>query len=336
MVIKRPKFSIVITLLKINHYVRESIEHILKQTFQDFEIIVVSCQEETENFPKTRIINAGRLSPAMGRNLGVKESRGEIIAFIDDDAFPEKDWLEKTLHYFKDSEFSAVAGPGLMPPKSTFKQKLSGLVYELSAGKTYYRYRKGKKQEVDDYPTCNLLVKKSDFLAAGGFAERYWGGEDTQFCHALTHVLNKKIIYDPSVVVYHHRRENIKGHLKQTYFWGMWRGFFSKIYPETSRKITYFVPSLFFLGVIFGGILSFFNPLIKNLYFGVLSLYFIYMLILGLKTKSLVYYLPFIFLSIFTQFAYGLGFMKGFLFGEPIKRTLNPRSVKIKNEKIKN
>ncbi len=326
--VKKQKFSVVITLLAVNHYVRECVKYLLEQSYKDFEIIIVSCQEEKETFEKTRIINAGRVSPAQGRNLGVKESNGEIIAFIDDDAFPAKDWLKNALPYFDDISIGAVAGPGIMPPQSTFMQKLSGLVYELSAGKAYYRYRQGKKQEIDDYPTCNLFVRKSDFIKAGGFDEKYWGGEDTQFCHALTQILGKKIVYDPDVLAYHHRREKFKQHVKQTWFWAMWRGFFSKVYPETSRKLTYFLPSLFVLGFVLGGILSFFISAIKIIYSIVLIAYLSYLLLLGLYTKSVKFYFPFIFLTIITHFTYGIGFIKGFLFGEPIKRTLNPRSKK--------
>ncbi|MDD5133667.1 MAG: glycosyltransferase [Candidatus Nanoarchaeia archaeon] len=329
--VEKLKFSIVIPLIKINDYVRECVKNILKQSYTNFEIIITTEADEKEKFPKTRIIKLDRSSPSTARNVGVRNAKGDIIAFIDDDAYPSKDWLKNSVKYFDDENVTGVAGPGVEPPNSTFMEKVSGKVYELSSGKVNYRYKKGKKvMEVDDYPTCNLLIRKEDFESVGGFNDRYWGGEDTELCHSLTQNLKRKIIYDPDVLVYHHRRKDLRGHLRQSMFWAMWRGFFVRKFPKTSFRLTYFIPPMFFLGLIFGAILSIFSKFLRNVYLVCLGIYLLYLIYIGIKTKSIKYAFPVMFVTLLTHLAYGFGFLKGFLSKEPTKKTWNPVSVKLK------
>jgi cellulose synthase/poly-beta-1,6-N-acetylglucosamine synthase-like glycosyltransferase len=169
------------------------------------------------------------------------------VAFIDDDAYPEPDWLSNAVPHFADHTVAAVGGPGVTPPGDNFRRQISGWVYEspMVSGGFTYRYRKGRMRDVDDYPTSSLLIRKSDFLAAGGFDTGYWPGEDTILCMKLEHDLGKRIVYDPSVLVYHHRREVFGPHLRQIKSYALHRGFFAKRFPRTSLKPAYFVPSMF-------------------------------------------------------------------------------------------
>ena len=248
-----------------------------------------------------------------------------MCAFIDDDAFPDKRWINNAVSFFEDSSTVAVGGPGLVPPKGTFFQKVSSKVYELSSGKTGRRYGKGKRKEIDDWPTCNFFVRKKELVKAGGFDSKYWGGEDTQLCYSL--LKNGKIIYNPEVVVYHHPRKTLKQHLKQTFFWGMWRGFFMRLYKH-SWQFTFFVPSLFVLWLIFAGLVSLSSRFFSYIYLLSLAFYCFYLLIIGIKTKSLKLFFPVIILTFLTHLAYGIGFIRGIISNkEPIKKTLNPAEV---------
>ncbi len=318
------KFSVIMIARAMNDFIKEAMPHLLKQTYKDYEIVLVLEEKTKEKFPKTRIIACGRASPAEARNIGVRNAKGEIIAFMDDDAYPEANWLEVAARDFDDKNIVAVGGPSLVPKNATFFQRVSNKVYELSSGKTGIRYSgRGKRKEIDDWPTCNFFARKADFLKVGGFDSQYWGGEDTQVCYSLLKT-GKKMIYNPKLVIYHHPRKTLKQHLKQTYFWGMWRGFFMRIYKQ-SRQLTFFIPPLFVLGVIIGGLLSFFSSIIALIYLSVILLYLIYILIIGIKTMNIALFFPVMFVTILTHFSYGFGFLKGIISkDEPIKRTLNP------------
>jgi hypothetical protein len=97
-------------------------------------------------------------------------------------------------------------------------------------------------------------VRRRDFLAAGGFNCRYYPGEDTKLCLELTKRLGKRIIYDPEVVVYHHRRPLFWEHFRQIGRYAIHRGYFVKAFPATSRRPLYFLPTVFVAGLLGGGI----------------------------------------------------------------------------------
>ncbi|MDO8515103.1 MAG: glycosyltransferase, partial [bacterium] len=234
---------------------------------------------------------------------------GEIVAFIDDDAYPEKDWLENILLNFKKKNITAVCGPGVTPPGSSWQEQASGWVSAspLGGGPFGYRFLPEKTRFVDDYPSMNLAVRKKDFLAVGGFDSDYWPGEDTKLCHDLVYKLHKKIIYDPKILVYHHRRPLWVPHLRQNGNYGLHRGYFARVLPKTSLRLSYFAPSilLIFLPVTF---LPYAILLILNAVW------------ITQKSKSLVQGLISIPAVTVTHLWYGVKFIQGFLFTKKLLR----------------
>lgn len=304
-----PKFiSVIVPCKKPSFYLRHYLMPALKkQTFKNFELIIVPDKD----------CPAG---PAGKRDFGAKKAEGEILAFIDDDAYPHKNWLKNALSCFKNPQIAAVCGPGLTPADNNWRQKASGWVWQswLGAGAAgTYRSRPEKKRLVDDYPSFNLLVRKKDFQAIAGFDSHYWPGEDTKLCHDLVYKLNKKIIYDPRVLVYHHRRPIFFQHLKQISRIGIHRGHFCRILPKTSLRISYFLPALFVLGLTLGWLLALPHPLGKIIYLTLVFSYFLLVILTAcqvlFKEKSfrLAFFLiPAIFL---THVVYGFYFIKGLL-----------------------
>lgn len=254
------KFTVAIVVESVNDYVRESLKHLLEMRFNDFEILLLLSQITSETFPKTRIISRPDLAgnPSLRRDLVITEARGELVAFLDDDAYPSSNWLENSLPHFTDLKVAAVGGPGVTPPGDDWKRQVSGWVHTspVGAGSFSFRTKADKARQVDDFPSMNLIVRKSDFIIIGGFDSNFWPGEDTKLCLDLTYKLNKKIIYEPGVLVYHHRRPIFRPHLIQVGRYGLHRGYFAKVLPKTSRRVVYFLPSLLLLTFFVGGIIS--------------------------------------------------------------------------------
>ena len=121
--------SIIIPVKEINNYVRESIPHILKLDYNDFEIIILTDTSDKEIFPKARIIAKGPVGPAEKRDIGARHAKGEILVFLDDDAYPLPDWLKNAVKHFEDNNIAAVGGPAVTPPDDTFYQRISGAVF---------------------------------------------------------------------------------------------------------------------------------------------------------------------------------------------------------------
>lgn len=252
---KHPKVSIIIPVIAVNDYIHESIPEILKLDWPDFEIFIFTDNPDTEHFwPKTKIIASGKVGPAEKRDLAIKHATGEILAFLDDDAYPRADWLKKSVHCFlEDDKVAAVGGPAITPGHDGVLQKVSGAVFESYLGGGFARNRYlciGDHCLCDDWPTVNLLVRKDVFEKVGGFDNSYWPGEDTKLCLDIINA-GYKIKYDPEAVVYHHRRSDLIKHFKQIGSYALHRGFFAKKYPKTSLKIGYFAPTLFVIYLIF-------------------------------------------------------------------------------------
>jgi len=268
---------------------------------------------------RVRIIPTGDITPPKKRDIGIKEARGEVIAFLDDDAYPPQGWLKNALRNFQDPQVAAVGGPAVTPASDTILQKASGAVYasRLVSASFVYRYLPKKRREVEDYPSCNLIVRRSVLEELGGFNTDFWPGEDTKLCLDITKKLGKKIIYDPGVLVYHHRRSFGLQHFRQVANYALHRGYFVKRHPQTSFKFSYFVPSLFTAALIFGGAASFFSAPLRIAYLCGLLLYIA--AVFGASILKGLTLFPFVFFGIiFTHLAYGIWFLKG-LFSARLK-----------------
>lgn len=276
------KVSIIIPLPRFNDYIREAIPYYEKLDYPDYEIIILPDMPETEVLSKKlpiRVIPSGKVGPAEKRDLGAKEAKGEILAFIDDDAFPEPDWLKNAAKYFEKEHngkpVGAVGGPAVTPPSDPFWRRISGNVYASAFVSAQNRRRyKPVHRVLEDYdiPSVNLIMRRDIFLKVGGFDSSFYPGEDTKLCLQVKR-MGYVIFYDPEILVYHHRRELFWTHFKQITNYAWHRGYFVKEFPETSRKPAYFVPSSFLIGLTVGIPLSFVHPVLMWTYLGTLGLY---------------------------------------------------------------
>ena len=246
---ERPFVSVVIACPGGSKVLDECIAALEGQTYRDFEVIVLP-DGELDLGARTvdlKIIPTGKVRPAEKRNLGIEKARGSVVAFIDDDAYPDAHWLEYAIKYFGDATIGAVGGPGVTPPGDPYLARVGGRAYDnfLLSGNYRYRYKAGGvKRDVDDYPSCNLFVRTDLLREINGYRTDFWPGEDTLLCKDITDS-GKRIVYDPWVVVNHHRRRLFGPHLRQLGRYAFHRGYFAKRYPSNSLKLSYFIPSAF-------------------------------------------------------------------------------------------
>jgi cellulose synthase/poly-beta-1,6-N-acetylglucosamine synthase-like glycosyltransferase len=255
-----PGVSVIIACPNHAACLDECIEKLIAQEWEgELEVIVLPDEdfEKPSAYPDfVKIIPTGKLRPAEKRNIGIKEARFELLAFVDDDAAPLEGWLEHAIPYFSDETVVGVGGPALTPSTDSFLSAAGGRVYAniFVSGGYRRRYIPTRVCNDDDLPSCNLFVRKSAVEAIGGYDVRYWPGEDTQLCMALTENTGKRIVYDPWVQVIHHRRALFLPHLRQVSRYAKHRGHFARRGFSTSFRLCYMVPTAFVLGVILGGV----------------------------------------------------------------------------------
>lgn len=321
---KSPFLTVVIPVKTISSYlIDENFPALKKQTYKNFEVIVLPNKASKDDqyllkkCPWLRIIPTGKITrPAEKRDIGVKKSKGEIIAFIDDDAHPAPDWLEKAVSLFSAKKIVAVCGPGILPTKTNVWEKIFDEILKtwIGSGGYAYRFIPQKKRYVDDYPSMNLFVLKKEFLAVGGFNNDYWPGEDSKLCEDLVYKRRGRILYSPKVITYHHRRNNLLGFLHQHANYGFHRGAFFAHGDRNSRRLSYLIPTFFvfyLVSLIFNlSSLIFYLPLLMYLLLGAILILRSYF-----NTKSIFVALltfPILFL---THLTYGILFVKGFIKG---------------------
>ncbi len=165
--------SIIIAVKTWQRNLEECVARCRELDYPDFEIIILPDDPMQGLSPKgtvpVQIISTGPVSPAKKRDLALQYAKGEILAFIDDDAYPIRTWLKEAVKNFDDLNVAVVGGPALTPIEDNILQKASGRIYEsiLVSGNFRYRYLAQKRREVQDLPSCNFLIRKSVMLALG-------------------------------------------------------------------------------------------------------------------------------------------------------------------------
>jgi cellulose synthase/poly-beta-1,6-N-acetylglucosamine synthase-like glycosyltransferase len=307
-----PSVTIIIAAKAKNKYLEGCIQHCLELDYPFYEIIILP----DENFDiamdkRIKIIPTGSVLPAAKRDMGAAEAQGEILAFLDDDTYPTRDWLRQAVLGFRDGETACVCGPAVTPDNDLLLSKASGKVYEsvVVSGPARFRYVPLKKRYCDDFPSCNFLIRKDVFQLIGGFNTKFWPGEDTILCLEVVHKLKKKILYDPLVLVYHYRRPLFRGHLIQVANYAKHRGYFIKRYPRNSFKPGYFGPSAILIALFTSLILGAF---LDNRFFYIIISYLVLVLMFSIQSKLKLIFLVFLGI-ILTHQTYGLNFIKGIL-----------------------
>ncbi len=224
-------------------YLRSFLEGIANQTAKDFETIVVvdGCARLSRyahnlvkqlDLPRCRILFVRQRSGASAsKNWGIKNVRGQIVGFLDDDTVPSRDWAQNVVESFsKIPEMVGLMGPSYPifenPRDAWFPEPLQWLV--ACSG-----WRENRLHELRSVWTVNAAFRRDDVLAVGGFSPDlgpsngkagFWGlAEDLDFSLRVRYRTKKRIFYVPNAFVYHyvsHSRVNLPYVMRRALFVG--------------------------------------------------------------------------------------------------------------------
>ncbi len=187
----------------------------------DLEVIVVDNASAdgspalvAERFPRVKLIRNEK-NEGFGRanNMGVRESRGEFVLFLNTDVVLHPGALELLMGEMRSCPDTGAAGPALLTPPGPFQASFGGrtnFFAELAKKgllnrlRTRALRRDRRRREVRWVSGAFLLVRRAAFLAAGGFDEGFFlYFEDIDLCERI---LGKgwKVIFQPAAVSTHH------------------------------------------------------------------------------------------------------------------------------------
>lgn len=315
-------FSIIIAVYQRKDELTELLSSLEKQTDKDFEVIVVddgspNSLENIVNQFKSKLNisyffkeNSG---PAKSRNFGMEKAAGDYFIFLDSDTIVPENYIKTVRNALTENYTDAYGGPDAAGKNFTPLQK--AISFSMTSFLTTGGIRGGKKRIGKFQPrSFNMGISKKSFEKTGGFGNLRIG-EDPDLSMTLwendfeTQLINEAFVY-------HKRRTSIKKFAHQVYQFGVARPILNQRHPKY-KKITFWFPTIFSLGLIFAVILVFqmehtkvwmYIPfLIYAIYF---SLLFWYSL---MKTNSMIAarITPYI---VIVQFAaYGYGFLKSWI-----------------------
>ena len=221
----RKLISVVITVRNEARHLPQLLESLLTQE-GPYEVLLV----DSESRDATLLIAAGFAhrrpelfrvfsqpgSRGIGRNRGVREARGEFVAFIDGDCFADSGWLR--------ARRAALASAPIVAGRTT------------AVGKSAY----GDLERVElfqsgydvTYPSCNLAYRRALFEELGGFDPRFITAEDIDLNLRAVRA-GASIRYAPEAVVYHHMRATFVRFLYQAF----WNGYGRKQLTEKQGSL---------------------------------------------------------------------------------------------------
>jgi len=206
--------SVIIPSYNSESTIEKCLDSLQNQSYGDnYEIILVDSsidgtpQIVSSQYPNVKFIHLDeKTDPGTARNIGISKARGDLIAFIDSDCIPTRDWLEK-IESAQKSSYSIVGGVVHNGNDADDRVAWAGYISEFREFLPLQT-----EHEVNHIPTCNISYKKKVFSTFGMFQGQYYPQEDLVFNYNLIQN-GERILLDPSIQVYHHHRSGLKDYL---------------------------------------------------------------------------------------------------------------------------
>lgn len=211
------KFSLIICGYNEENNLDRCIQSCLNQNFskQQYEIIYVDNNSKDKSFEiankyPIRVFSETNQGPSEARNLGIKESTGEILLFLDADTKVDPNYLflceNKT---FTDSYIGAGIGKIFPFTKTWISDYLGVSLFEGYPRFNRFKYMRG-------CPSCNLAIRKSVLERVGYFQKNLFSScgvtrysEDKEICTRIRQG-GFKILYNPETTIFHENSYTFK------------------------------------------------------------------------------------------------------------------------------
>lgn len=253
----RPSVIICAYTLKRLQDIREAVGSMLAQSRSPHEVIL-SVDHNRELLERLRqempsavslVLNEGEQGLSETRNVGIRAATGDILAFMDDDAVADPDWLENLVEPFSDS--SVVAVGGMTTPQWVnggrprwFPEDLDWVV-----ACTYRGMAVSKQNETRNVIGCNMAFRRSVLEKVGWFnsglgriGKTKGQAEETELCLRIRREIpGARILYQQSAIVHHSvpsERLTLQFLLKRSYNEGFYKARMQQYSPRAEHVLS--------------------------------------------------------------------------------------------------
>jgi O-antigen biosynthesis protein len=226
----RPLVSVVVCSYNGGRTIRQTLEGLSRLDYPRYEVIVVDdgSTDATAAIAAeydVRLISGPNRGLSHARNVGLRAAHGDIVAYIDDDAWPDPNWLTYLVAGFERTSHAALGGPNIPPPNG----EVATCVANAPGGPIHVLV---SDTEAEHIPGCNMAFRRRALEAIGGFDEQFRkAGDDVDVCWRLLES-GMTIGYQPAAVVWHHRRTSVGAYFRQQRGYGEAEALLERKWPE--------------------------------------------------------------------------------------------------------
>jgi glycosyltransferase involved in cell wall biosynthesis len=264
------KVSVVVCTYSMDRYgpFSEAVESVLAQTHDDLEVVLVVDGNE-EVFERVREDFGGRNEVVLhcnDENRGISYSRtkgaeiasGDVVAFIDDDAVAEDDWVAKLVEVYEETEAIAVGGD-VVPDWQTEKPDFFPAEFYWLVGCVEPRFAEDGEEVRNTYGS-NISYRREQFLEVGGYdtntgrkGDKHLQAHEAPVGIRLREEYGRGMVFTRDARV-HHKLFDYRGEFGWLVFRSFWQGYSKRVmdllYPDAEdnksnylkQLLTRFVP----------------------------------------------------------------------------------------------
>jgi glycosyltransferase involved in cell wall biosynthesis len=214
-------FSIIIPTHNRSSYLRQTLESVWRQTFSDYEVIVVDdgSTDDTPSYlseisDKVTAIHQTNCGPGAARNKGAQHASGEYLAFLDDDDL----WFPWTLETVAEL-IVANDGPSLISAKLfgfTNSSDFNSVKLSTTSVEVFSDYLASSDR--DCFVGAGMLfVRRDEFVKVGGFSSRHINLEDHDLILRLGTAAGFVRIDEPATLGWRRHDGSTTGHFKRSF-----------------------------------------------------------------------------------------------------------------------
>jgi GT2 family glycosyltransferase len=226
-----PFISVVVCSYNGSRTIRDTMEGLKKLEYPNFEVIVVddgskdNLADIVREYP-VNLITTPNQGLSNARNTGMKHALGEIIAYLDDDAYPDPHWLHYLAYAYLTTPHACIGGPNIIPADDG---PIATCVANAPGGPVHVLI---SDEIAEHVPGCNLSIRKDVLTQIGGFDPIYRNaGDDVDLCWRVQQA-GHTIGFHPGALVWHHRRNSLKAYWKQQVGYGKAESLLEAKWPE--------------------------------------------------------------------------------------------------------
>jgi GT2 family glycosyltransferase/sugar lactone lactonase YvrE len=227
-----PRVSVVVCAYNAADTLEDCLSSLDALTYPDFEVILVNdgskdaTGEIARRHSRVRVIEVPNAGLSAARNVGLAEATGEIVAYTDADARPDRDWLTFLIQPFLTSDVVGSGGPNVVPSDDP---PMAQCIARAPGGPTHVLLDDRIAEHV---PGCNMAFRRDALLAVGGFNPIYLrAGDDVDVCWRLQ-ARGWKIGFAAGALVWHHHRSSVQAYWRQQVGYGEGETWLMAHHPE--------------------------------------------------------------------------------------------------------